>query len=121
MPCVAHLNDACLKNSVYAPVYCFMPDHVHILLKGVGFEADLYEAMFSFKSRAGSWLRTNHPKTVFQKGFYDHIIRDGEDWRRQATYIALNPVRAGLVDNLFDYPFTGSLGTELSAVVLRDI
>lgn len=77
--------------------------------------------MFNFKSRAGAWLRSNHPTTFFQKGFYDHIVRDGEDWRHQATYIALNPVRAGLVENLFDYPFTGSLGMELGAVLLRDM
>lgn len=46
----------------------------------------------------------------WQPNFYDHLIRSGEDWREQAWYIALNPVRAGLVSRFADYPFTGSLG-----------
>lgn len=95
-----------------------MPDHLHVMFKGVDAESDLFAAMKTFKHRSGHWMARHNLPFRWQKDFYDHLIRGREDWRAQATYIGLNPVRAGIVENLFDYPFTGSIGTELEDVVL---
>jgi hypothetical protein len=54
----------------------------------------------------------------WQGDFYDHIIRSSDDWRQHALYIALNPVRAGLSNSCFDYPFSGSIGMNFQDVVL---
>ena len=102
----------------YVPIYCFMPDHLHVMLAGIDERADLLEAMYQFKHRSAMWMvRTKQPFR-WQKDFYDHIIRASEDWRAHATYISLNPVRAGIAEDPFDYPFTGSIGTDLQEVIL---
>jgi REP element-mobilizing transposase RayT len=40
----------------------------------------------------------------WQEGFHDHALRREEDLRDIARYIVLNPVRAGLVRNIREYP-----------------
>jgi putative transposase len=47
-------------------------------------------------------------RVLWQKSYYDHACRRGEDLTAAARYIVRNPVRSGLVDNAADYPFNGS-------------
>ena len=35
---------------------------------------------------------------------YDHVLRNDEDVRATARYIVADPLRAGLVDSIGDYP-----------------
>jgi hypothetical protein len=42
---------------------------------------------------------------LWQDGFHDHGIRREEDLRKVARYIVGNPLRAGLVDNILNYPY----------------
>ena len=46
--------------------------------------------------------------TLWQDGFYDRILRRDEDSLDVAAYIVANPVRAGLVHRVTDYPYSGS-------------
>jgi putative transposase len=41
---------------------------------------------------------------VWQRDFFDHRLRSDESWRDKAEYIALNPVRKGLVTRPEDWP-----------------
>lgn len=41
---------------------------------------------------------------VWQKGYYDHALRDEENLAVVARYIVANPLRAGLARNVADYP-----------------
>jgi putative transposase len=40
----------------------------------------------------------------WQKTYYDHALRAEEDLRAQARYIVANPLRAGLVTDIGQYP-----------------
>ncbi|AIE86059.1 hypothetical protein OP10G_2691 [Fimbriimonas ginsengisoli Gsoil 348] len=42
----------------------------------------------------------------------------GTTWKRHAFYILQNPIRAGLVADPYEYPFTGSIGYELAQMLL---
>ena len=55
--------------------------------------------------------------TEWQKDFYDHVIRKRDDVSRQVRYVLDNPVRKGLAASWRDYPFQGSLGCDLEAVL----
>jgi hypothetical protein len=44
----------------------------------------------------------------WQKGYYEHVLRDDEDSKEVAFYIIANPVRAGLARSPDEYPFSGS-------------
>ena len=41
----------------------------------------------------------------WQRDFFDHRLRGWESAQEKATYIRMNPVRAGLVENPEDWPF----------------
>ena len=41
---------------------------------------------------------------IWQAGYYDHAIRKDEDIVNIARYIIANPIRAGLVKKVGDYP-----------------
>jgi hypothetical protein len=55
---------------------------------------------FRYKARTGQRL--------WQKAYYDHILRASDSLDGVAWYIWLNPVRAGLSAEYRDYPLSGS-------------
>jgi putative transposase len=42
-------------------------------------------------------------KQIWQRRFWEHLLRDDEDWRRHMDYIHYNPVKHGYVENLGDW------------------
>jgi REP element-mobilizing transposase RayT len=89
--------------------FCFMPDHVHLLLLAQK-EADLTSFMRTFKQRTGHRCRRvlGSSGPFWKKSYYDHILRSEERLDSVAAYIWANPVRAGLVENADDYQFSGT-------------
>ena len=57
----------------------------------------------SRSSRSVNLLRGNS-EPVWQRGYYDRALRRDEDRKAAARYIVMNPLRAGLVKRLGDYP-----------------
>lgn len=114
---LAYLRDAIAEHECRALIYCFMPDHLHVLLHGESATADTWAAMVSFKQKTGFWFGQNGRYAKWQKDFHDHIIRANEDLAAHVRYIADNPVRWGLVERWFDYPFTGAIGYSLNDIL----
>jgi REP element-mobilizing transposase RayT len=46
---------------------------------------------------------------IWQKGFHDRALRRDEDVRAVARYMVMNPVRAGIVTRIWDYPLWDAL------------
>ena len=101
------LIHAAAKFDCELTAWCLMPDHLHVLLFGRSPEADTWKAIVDFKQQTGYWLKTNRPGIVWQRDFYDHVIRSDESLERHARYILENPMRAGLVVDWTDHPRTG--------------
>jgi len=86
--------------------YVVMPDHLHALLtpaEAIEKSMQLIKGGFSFRAKrelGWNW-------EVWQLGFTDHRIRDGEDWERHLKYIRLNPVEARLVEDSALYEWMG--------------
>jgi len=85
-----------------------MPDHVHWLMQLR--DGNISRCMQSFKSRSSRAfnLLTGAQGSVWQRGFYDHCVRSDESLERQARYLIENPVRAGLVASVGEYPYLWS-------------
>jgi len=115
---VGMLGDALGKFGCSAPVYCFMPEHLHVLLHGEAERSDTRAAMAAFKQKSGFWLSRHSPDHAWQKDFWDHVIRCDEDLGAQMRYIAENPVRKGLVRCWQDYPHAGAIGYDLGEVLV---
>lgn len=111
------LRAAAERHFCLVLVYCFMPDHLHIVLKGRNEDAGLWKMVVGYKQQTGYWLQQNLPTVTWQKDFYDHVIRRSEDLVAQVRYVLDNPCRKGLVSQWQDYPFKGAMGCELEHVL----
>jgi len=103
------LKRAAERNDIAVLAYCFMPDHLHLLvhLKTPG--SSVIEFARYFKQLSGYHYKHETGNQLWQKSYYDHAVRLEEDVRRVAQYIFENPVRAGLAASVNEYPHTGSL------------
>jgi len=54
--------------------------------------------------------QTGNHMEIWQVGFHDWTIRDGEDYRTKVGYIQMNPVQARLVERPEDWPFGSACG-----------
>lgn len=88
--------------------YVIMPDHVHIIL--IPFkDHPLPDICQSIKGFSAKRINT----TLGRKGAFwldesfDHILRHHDAWSDTFEYIHENPVRARLVENPNEYPFSG--------------
>lgn len=41
---------------------------------------------------------------IWQRRYWEHVIRDEEDWRRHVDYIHYNPIKHGYVQHACDWP-----------------
>jgi len=81
-----------------------MPDHLHGLF-ALGDTTELSSLMRRVKGQSShriGQLAGRHG--LWQKGFHDHAARRDEDIQNLARYVVANPLRAGLVNRLADYP-----------------
>lgn len=99
--------DACGYATTLA--FVVMPDHLHWLLQ-LHDDQSLSASVRLVKSRSGRLIRRASPllRRTWQSGFYDRAIRREEQVRSIARYIIANPLRAGIVDSMRNYPLWDS-------------
>lgn len=85
-----------------------MPDHLHALVMGLDETSDLLVFLKLLKQKSGYEFRQEFHFDLWQKKFYDHILRREDSVPRVAGYIWMNPVRKGLCSDPRDYPYSGS-------------
>jgi REP element-mobilizing transposase RayT len=82
-----------------------MPDHFHLLIRLK--DEPLQKVINRLKSRSAVLLNRHLGRRgrFWAPGYYDHAVRREENIVRVARYIVANPLRAGLVKRLGDYPY----------------
>ena len=97
-------------HGVFVGRYVLMPDHLHCFV-GVGSGGlSLSKWVQILKVTLAKSLRAQgHEGPFWQKGFFDHLSRSGESYRRKWEYVRANPVRAGLVERAEDWPYQGEV------------
>ncbi|MGC3981088.1 MAG: transposase [Steroidobacteraceae bacterium] len=85
--------------------FVVMPDHVHWLLD-LNQTRSLTQIIKSFKGRSATLIgkKLCQPYKIWQPSFHDHAVRTDESLVEMARYVVMNPVRAGLVKSIGDYP-----------------
>jgi len=102
---IGMLRDLDLTRDRQCLAWVVMPDHVHLLLI-LGDNIALSHWVRLLKGRSARQLNDllNRQGPLWQPGFHDHALRQEEDVRSVARYIVANPLRAGLVSAIGDYP-----------------
>jgi putative transposase len=95
-----------------------LPDHLHILMRpldGTDYSALWRLIKTRFSQSVTRALSASDPavagrrageRGIWQRRFYEHTIRDGDDWGRHMDYIHFNPVKHGLVESPSDWPWS---------------
>ena len=83
-------------NNVIVDKYCIMPDHIHLILRiesdengRTQFAPTLSRVIKQFKGSITKQIG----KSVWQKSFYDHGIRNKKDYDEIWEYIENNPLK----------------------------
>ncbi|HEU0187502.1 MAG TPA: transposase [Gallionellaceae bacterium] len=88
--------------------YVLMPDHLHwmFVLREPLSLPKLMASVKGYSARQINRLMAeSDDSAVWQPGYHDHAVRQDEDLRAMARYVIANPIRAGLVKCVGDYPY----------------
>jgi putative transposase len=97
-----------IETSFEIPAYCFMPDHLHLLVEGTCLAADLQRFARLAKQRSGAAYALQLGRPLWQEGYFDRVLRTDDELEPLVKYLLENPVRAGIVRHPAEYPHLGS-------------
>lgn len=93
-----------------------LPDHLHCVIELPAGDADFATHWRLIKSgfskglpkteRRSSVRRRRGERGIWQRRFWEHLIRDESDYRAHMDYVHINPVRHGLVERVVDWPYS---------------
>jgi len=106
---LSQISRAAGENQFEVIAYCFMPDHLHLLVEAASESSDCKRFIASAKQYSGFYYADARHARLWQRYGYEHVLRDDEVTLIIAKYVLENPIRAGLVKQVEDYPFVGSL------------
>ena len=79
--------------------YCFMPDHVHLIVAGADDNADCKRFIRAAKQYSGYYYSQARQSKLWDRYGHDRVVRDDRELTVTVRYILANPVRAGLVNH----------------------
>jgi putative transposase len=111
------VNDALVEFSIRAQAehhiavgrYVIMPDHLHLFVcEPDDFRLGQWIGMLKqHLAKVIEWTETSRP--IWQRGFFDHLLRSAESYGQKWNYVRENPARAGLVEKAEDWPYAGEI------------
>lgn len=107
------LTHSQFRFAIASPIFCMMPDHIHLIWMGILDSSDQKLAIRHLRKRINQSLRMIGFDLQDQP--YDHVLNDDERQEEAfiatCEYIARNPERSGLVreDDFAKYAYSGCL------------
>jgi REP element-mobilizing transposase RayT len=106
--CIRTLTQVAERRGALIFAYCFMPDHAHFVVQIAG-DGSVVDFVKEFKQRTGYAFKRATGRSLWQKSYYDHVLRRDDDLVAACRYVFANPVRAGLVARAEEFVASGSL------------
>ncbi len=88
-----------VRHTFTIDAVCVLPDHLHLMLSLPENDADFSGRIRLIKHYVSIHLGSS----PWQSRFWEHLIRDEQDWHRHLDYIHYNPVKHGLVSAPADW------------------
>lgn len=117
---IGALRTAYAATTAEHPVRCdamvILPDHLHAVWTLPEDDSDFPERWRKIKARFTRAVGVSRPRApskvakreggVWQRRYWEHMIRDEADFRAHVTYCWVNPVKHGLVTRAVDWPYS---------------
>ena len=97
--------------------YCFMPDHLHLLVEGTTTTSNGLRFIARAKQLSGYYYKQKFAEVLWQRYGFERVLRNDEQTLVVARYILENPLRNGIVACVQDYPFVGSTVFKVSEIL----
>jgi REP-associated tyrosine transposase len=88
--------------------WVIMPNHVHLLFTACVNLSKLLGSLKGASARRANLLLGRTGQPFWQDESYDHLVRNGEEFRRIQRYIEYNPVRACLAASPEQYAWSSA-------------
>lgn len=93
-----------------------LPDHMHCMISLPENDSDfalrwrLIKGRFSRSIPPTEWCSSSRlqrgERGIWQRRFWEHLIREERDYAAHMDYIHINPVKHGLVTQVIDWPYS---------------
>lgn len=97
------------EHNIAVGRYVIMPDHIHFFVRGPDdFNLGRWIACLKQALAKAIGCRSS-VVTIWQRGFFDHLLRSDESYGQKWNYVRENPVRAGLKTCAEEWPYAGEI------------
>jgi putative transposase len=115
-----HLREAfrasCQRRPFTLEAIVVLPDHLHCIWTLPPGDADFstrwhdikasFAAQIPRRERLSARRLQKGERGIWQRRFWEHVIRDERDYERHVDYIHYNPVKHGYVERVADWPYS---------------
>ena len=104
------------RHPFHIDAWVVLPDHLHCVLTLPTHDADFSTRWRLMKMAFAKALPPTERRSkarqragergIWQRRFWQHVIRDDADYARHIDYVYVNPVKHGLVARVRDWPYS---------------
>ena len=104
------------KHAFHLPAIVILPDHLHCIMSmppdDENFPARIQQIKAAFSrsipkgEHTSSSRDSKSERGIWQRRFWEHLIRDEDDLEHHVNYIHYNPVKHGHVKHVTDWPYS---------------
>lgn len=105
-----------LRHPFQIDAMVVLPEHLHAIWTLPEGDSDFSKRWGLIKANFSRGLAKNESisksrmlkgeRGIWQRRYWEHLIRDEEDYRRHVDYIHFNPVKHGLAQRCADWPYS---------------
>jgi putative transposase len=96
------------EQNVAVGRYVIMPDHVHFFVRRPH-DLELGHWVGMLKQTLAKQITPARRLPIWQRGFFDHLLRSDESYAQKWNYVRENPVRAGFVNDPDEWRYSGEI------------
>lgn len=106
--CAEQILRTCAEREFHVIAYSFMEDHLHVVVAGNSPNSDFRATVKVMRQRPAIAYGEVRGGKLWHDGYFDRVLRRGENIFALIKYVVDNPKKAGLPKERQEYPYVWS-------------